>query len=102
MLMQKNTKKPIEKVEAEKIESNPKSKMLQGLKYSISMDSTARSIPIIEQPKQSEQPEQEIAEPKKKVNKTKLLKLFDEIKQHPEVLKLLHKTKHHKEKFVNY
>jgi HlyD family secretion protein len=102
MLMQKNTKKPIEKVEAEKIESNPKSKMLQGLKYSISMDSTARSIPIIEQPKQSEQPGQEIADPKKKVNKTKLLRLLDEIKQHPEVLKLLHKTKHHKEKFVNY
>ncbi|MEI6188225.1 MAG: hypothetical protein WCP46_06995, partial [Alphaproteobacteria bacterium] len=96
--MQKKTKKPIEKVEAEKIESNPKSQMLQGLKYSISMDSGARSVPIIDQPKESsKESKQEIIEPKKKVSKIKLLRLLDEIKEHPEVLKLLHKTKHHKE-----
>ncbi len=101
--MQKKTKKPIEKVEAEKIESNPKSQMLQGLKYSISMDSGARSVPIIDQPKESsKESKQEIIEPKKKVSKIKLLRLLDEIKEHPEVLKLLHKTKHHKEKIVSY
>ena len=91
MLMQKNIKKPIEKVKAEKIESNPQSKMLQGLKYSISMDAGARPAPVIDQPKHAKQEAEPAKSATKKTSKTKLLNLLHQIKEHPEVLKLIHK-----------
>jgi HlyD family secretion protein len=102
--MKKTTKKPVEKVKAEKIEANPQSKMLQGLKYSISMDAGTRPAPIIDQQKQSPEPEpnktnKPIA---KKAGRMNVQELLQQVKEHPEVLKLLEKTSHHREKLANY